>query len=290
MIKLSIIVPIYNAERLLMRCIDSVMHQPLRSLELILVNDGSTDGSLAICHNMVGKDNRIRVVDKTNGGVSSARNVGIELAQGEYITFVDADDYIAAGTFKEDMFQSNADVIEFPYSGMTGHNPYEMCRYSKTNNEVYLQMTTYMHNPCWARFYKRAVIANIRFKEDIRMGEDILFLVQIFPRINSYFLIPGVHGYEYNSDNPLSAMHVHYTSHDLDKLNAIILHEAQECKNALAWFYILRHCLIYSLQHHMLATLLPNLHWHKLIFSPISAKGKKDLAICKINYILGRIS
>lgn len=290
MIKLSVIIPIYNSESVLKFCVNSILHQPLRSLELILVNDGSMDGSLAICYDMAVIDERIHIIDKGNGGVSSARNVGIEHAQGEYITFVDADDYIEADTFTEVVFQSNADVIEFPYSGMPGHKPYEIGRYSKNSNEIYLQMTTFMHNPCWARLYKRAVIGDIRFKEDIRMGEDILFLVQLFPHINSYHLIPGLHGYVYDNDNPLSAMHVNSKSDNLDSLNAVILYEAQQNDNRLAWFYVIRHCLVFSLRYHMLSTLLPKILWSKLLLASIPLKDKKDLAVCKINYILGRIS
>ena len=91
---ISIIVPIYNAEQYLHRCIDSILHQNYTDFELLLIDDGSKDASGAICDEYAAKDTRVRVFHKENGGVSSARNLGLDNAQGEYITFCDADDYV----------------------------------------------------------------------------------------------------------------------------------------------------------------------------------------------------
>lgn len=99
--KVSIVVPVYNVERQLARCINSLRTQTIEKVEIILVNDGSTDKSLEICRYFAELDRRIKVIDKPNGGVSSARNKGIELAQGEYIGFVDPDDWI-----EPDMYRS----------------------------------------------------------------------------------------------------------------------------------------------------------------------------------------
>jgi len=93
MMKVSIIVPIYNAERYLGECIESILTQSYRNIEAILVNDGSTDCSLSICESYARKDDRIRIINKANSGVSDTRNVGIEAATGEYVCFSDADDY-----------------------------------------------------------------------------------------------------------------------------------------------------------------------------------------------------
>jgi len=94
--KVSIIVPIFNASDYLGRCVESLLKQTMKSLEIILVNDGSTDDSLQICHFYAKDDKRIRVIDKPNGGVSSARNLGLDVARGEYIGFVDPDDWVEA--------------------------------------------------------------------------------------------------------------------------------------------------------------------------------------------------
>lgn len=93
-VKVSVIVPVYNSRKYLKECIESIINQDLEEIELILVNDGSTDNSLDICQKYAMKDSRIKIIDKPNGGVSSARNAGILAASGEYIGFVDSDDWI----------------------------------------------------------------------------------------------------------------------------------------------------------------------------------------------------
>lgn len=93
--KVSVIVPIYNVEPYLRRCVDSVLAQTLSELEIILVNDGSSDGCPSICDEYAGRDSRIKVIHKINGGLSSARNAGLDAATGDFIAFVDSDDYIA---------------------------------------------------------------------------------------------------------------------------------------------------------------------------------------------------
>ena len=92
--KISIIVPIYNVEKYLERCINSLINQTYKNIEIILVNDGSTDNSLIICEKYKNIDSRIILVNKENGGLSDARNVGIDNSSGNYITFIDSDDYI----------------------------------------------------------------------------------------------------------------------------------------------------------------------------------------------------
>ncbi len=95
MSKISVIVPIYNVEKYLDRCVSSIVGQTFRDFELILVDDGSPDGCPAICDEYAEKDSRIRVIHKENGGLSSARNAGLDIARGEYISFIDSDDYIS---------------------------------------------------------------------------------------------------------------------------------------------------------------------------------------------------
>lgn len=103
---LSIIVPIYNAQNYLEKCVNSIRDQFFSDWELILINDGSTDNSEYICKNFSDRDGRIRVFNKTNGGAASARNYGLNVARGEYVTFVDSDDYI-----EPDMYQNMLKII-----------------------------------------------------------------------------------------------------------------------------------------------------------------------------------
>lgn len=97
---ISIIIPVYNVEKYLRRCIDTVVNQTYKILEIILIDDGSTDNSGKICDEYAAKDNRIKVIHKQNGGVSSARNFGLDIAKGDYIGFVDSDDYIDFNMFE----------------------------------------------------------------------------------------------------------------------------------------------------------------------------------------------
>lgn len=116
---LSVIVPVYNAEKYLRRCVESILNQTFSDLELLLINDGSTDNSGAICDEYAEKDSRIQVFHKTNGGVSSTRNMGLVLAQGEWVTFVDADDWIETDTFEKvckRLQEENADICLYDFN------------------------------------------------------------------------------------------------------------------------------------------------------------------------------
>ena len=104
--KLSIIIPVYNAEAFLPRCIESILNQTYRNLEILLVNDGSKDDSLQICLQYAKTDSRILVFDKSNGGAASARNLGLKHVTGEYIGFCDSDDF-----FDEDTFSSLINIV-----------------------------------------------------------------------------------------------------------------------------------------------------------------------------------
>ena len=110
---ISVIVPIYNVEQYLKKCIESIISSTYANLEIILVDDGSTDGSGKICDEFQAKDKRIRVVHKKNGGLSDARNVGLEIARGEFVSFIDSDDYIDSEMFEEVLtqFDKNTDIV-----------------------------------------------------------------------------------------------------------------------------------------------------------------------------------
>lgn len=114
--KISVIVPIYNVEKYLRRCINSIQQQTYTNIEIILVDDGSPDGSGKICDELAGSDDRIHVVHKTNGGLSSARNTGLEIAQGEYVTFVDSDDWIVSDIYEKCIdvaLSTKCDVVDY---------------------------------------------------------------------------------------------------------------------------------------------------------------------------------
>ena len=109
---ISVIVPVHNGEAFLSDCLESLVRQTWRQLEILVIDDGSTDGSAALCRRWQEKDGRIRFFQKENGGVSSARNLGLEMARGEYAAFVDADDWLLPGMLQEQLEQVMATLTE----------------------------------------------------------------------------------------------------------------------------------------------------------------------------------
>lgn len=116
--QISVIVPIYQSERYIGRCVDSILSQDYTDFELLLIDDGSTDASGAICQEYADRDSRVKVLHRMNGGLSAARNSGIDMAQGKWITFIDSDDAIAQSTFSENMrileSDQDIDILEYP--------------------------------------------------------------------------------------------------------------------------------------------------------------------------------
>lgn len=176
--KLSVIVPVFRTEATLKRCLDSILNQNLPDFELIIVNDGSDDGSGLICEQYAEKDNRIRVIHKENGGLSSARNKGIALSQGEYITFVDSDDELASGTYKDVLSEiGDSDIIEYPIAGRLS---LESREYSDMK-EYWLCEKVYTHTYVWNKIFRRTLFDGVRFPEG-KVFEDAYILPHLLNR------------------------------------------------------------------------------------------------------------
>lgn len=142
---ISVIVPIYNVEKYLSKCIDSILEQSYRNLEIILVDDGSTDASGRICDVYLGKDQRIQVIHKANGGLSDARNAGIDVANGEYFAFVDADDFISSSMFERLLYiikEEKADVALCGFQSL-----------DETGKCIPRMTSTVLENGCYDRDY-----------------------------------------------------------------------------------------------------------------------------------------
>ena len=183
---LSIIIPVYNAAPTIGRCVESVLRQPLSDMEVLLVDDGSTDGSGATVDGFAGTDSRIRVIHKPNGGVSSARNAALDEARGEWVMFVDADDSLLPGSLSVDDWSADWTL----YSVCT-----EGC-----NNEIHdLQDadlprpaefisrnldTVHLRTP-WGKVYSRRLIGELRFDESMRLGEDLVFNLEYASRVST---------------------------------------------------------------------------------------------------------
>jgi len=190
MCKLSIIVPIYNTDRSLGRCIDSILSQSTKEIELILIDDGSVDNSGVICDSYAKKDNRVKVIHKKNEGVSIARNTGINVAIGEYIGFVDADDYLDKDMCSEAYraaIAGNYDMVMFDtyiVKDINSENKLSVdtitqlersCELKK--NDIYPILLRYMAGTVWRCLYKREFINRhkISFPASLPLSEDRIF-------------------------------------------------------------------------------------------------------------------
>lgn len=189
---ISVIVPVYNTEQYLHRCIDSILAQTYTDFELLLIDDGSTDSSGAICDDYAAKDPRVRVFHKENGGVSSARNLGLDNAQGEWITFVDSDDWVVKSMLYNLIEIDDADLIigamQFEHDNTVGVFPrtgrLEGCTlYSLLAENIDHHSIC---GPC-SKFFKRSAINDnlLRFSESLTFGEDAVFVKQYLANVLS---------------------------------------------------------------------------------------------------------
>lgn len=177
---ISVIVPVYNAEKFLERCIRSILAQTHREIELILVDDGSRDGSAAICDEWVLHDPRIRVIHKANAGVSAARNDGIEASKGEFIAFCDNDDFYAPGMLArllEMCLANNADIAHcrreraiIESLPTPDRQPVEVLTGREALEDFYSFCTPYI----WDKLYRRRVWNEVRFPVGSYTGEDVM--------------------------------------------------------------------------------------------------------------------
>lgn len=184
--KLSVIVPVYNVESYLADCIKSILNQSFKDFELILVNDGSTDNSLQICKQYQELDKRIKVFDKPNGGVSTARNRGLKEATGEWIYFVDADDTLCDGLFTILEMEQNCDIIQFGYHTIQSNGTI-ITKYPHSNTvynsaDEYINYAKFKTLTLWIHFIKSEVINQnqITFSEGIKYAEDLEFVIKCY--------------------------------------------------------------------------------------------------------------
>ena len=206
---ISIIVPVYKAEKYLAACLNSLIHQEYQNIEIILIVDGSPDNSLAICREFAAKDARLQVIDQENQGVSAARNRGIELARGRYITFVDSDDYLAPDyltVLYRDMVEQDVDVaccdlIEV-MNGKQVENQLIRIRRSRrigTEEELFESLTL-PEEPFWSnvtlKLYKAEFVKQCRFKP-LRYGEDLVFFFDLCTTLKPRLYLNTYQGYYY---------------------------------------------------------------------------------------------
>ena len=213
---ISVILPIYNMEDCLVRCLGSILNNTFPNLEVICVDDGSRDSSLKILLEYEQKDSRIRVISKENGGVSSARNAGLDLMTGQYVSFVDPDDYIHPQLFEflfRALQESQADfsICGFHRVIAEGAEIYRepitfdsdaVQEYSVSQIFRNRQLRTF----CWGKLFRSDLVSNIRFREDIQYAEDTVFFYEVCEHILSVkgVGVPYVLYYYVQRENSLS--------------------------------------------------------------------------------------
>lgn len=197
---ISIIVPVYNVEQYLPRCIDSILAQSFPDFELILVEDGSPDNCGVICDEYAARDNRVRVIHKENGGVSSARNAGLDAAAGEYIMFCDSDDYVSPDwvqqLYRAVRSYANAFVNCNVWTVASDGNM--VLRYDVANPNRIIPMHSYyelyvssLDSSLWNKIYSGEIIREqqLRFYEDLHIGEDVVFNVEYYKTCDQIIFI-----------------------------------------------------------------------------------------------------
>lgn len=198
----SIIVPVYNAEKTIGRCIESILSQTFRDFELILLDDGSTDSSGAVCDGFAVEDDRIRVIHKENSGVSDTRNLGITLARGEYLQFLDSDDWItpdATGLFMRSAVENQADMVIADFYRVIGER---VSQKGAIEDDGLLDRAAFaacmMKNPAdfyygvlWNKLFKRSIIEEHQLKMDASISwcEDFMFNLEYIRHVKSIYVL-----------------------------------------------------------------------------------------------------
>ena len=179
----SVIVPVYQVESYLERCVESIRNQTYARLEILLVDDGSTDGSGIRCDELAALDSRIRVIHQKNAGVSAARNAGLDAARGELIAFCDADDYVEPDMYEHlaELLHQNGDADMAVCSGWYEYGEHTRKTFEEPESEVCLfsreairelHRRYYLRAYVWNKLFRRGVLSDIRFSEELSFGED----------------------------------------------------------------------------------------------------------------------
>lgn len=196
MFKVSVIIPVYNVEAYLKECVDSVLAQTFKDIEILLIDDGSPDNSGTICDQYAAKDNRIKVFHKSNGGSSSARNYGMDKALGEYLIFLDSDDYwITADMLSlllKKIESENLDIVrgEFINVDVQGNKLHTSIQFLKSLNlkdqvlDSYEMMKSVINGQFFSVLFmfRKSSIDNLRFNENLAFLEDMDFVIKLFSK------------------------------------------------------------------------------------------------------------
>ncbi|GAL90631.1 glycosyltransferase [Jejuia pallidilutea] len=221
--KVSVVVPVYNVEKYLHRCVDSLLKQSYKNLEIILINDGSLDSSGEICDELAKKDHRIKVVHQKNGGLSAARNTGLNHVTGDYISFIDSDDWIEQSMYEEMLYYAynhNLDIIECDIQSTMDPEKKAKEKFIIENKEQNaLRIIENQFFSVCRRIYRYNLIKDLRFIENY-IYEDMIFTTFFFKRIDKVGYINKPF-YNYFIENSSSIMHGAYKEKNVKSIDAI---------------------------------------------------------------------
>lgn len=207
---LSVIIPVYNAQHCLPEALQSVLDQGIEDIEIILINDGSRDNSLAVCRDYAAKDPRIKVLDQENGGPGAARNTGLKAASGEFISFVDSDDALLPGSLKRLLHAAQAheaDIVIAHFNILINNKTLDrgyVMEDGSVNQEDFLHRLahrpgSYYYSALWNKLYRRQILAdhNLSFDHSYTWGEDFDFNMRFYRHVKKVaFVKEPVYTYE----------------------------------------------------------------------------------------------
>ncbi len=207
---ITVIIPVYNAEKYIAECLESLINQTYKNLEIIVINDGSKDNSGTICDQYKEKDSRIQVIHKENGGVSLARNSGLEIAKGKYIAFVDGDDYLDKEYFEKMLKilkEKQVDIVLCGFNRVYDNNIEKVTKGKSLimNKEEFLTDILNVQGGAGivhSKLWKKEVIQGINFDKNIKIGEDSFFCIQAVKNVNNvYVLDEALYNYRFNNES-----------------------------------------------------------------------------------------
>lgn len=231
---ISVIVPVFNGQDYLKDCINSIEIQTYSNIEILIINDGSTDGTDLVCQQLKAQNSKIRLFYLDDQGVSAARNLGLQEAKGEYLTFVDADDCILPDMLEvlyETLLSNNSDVAGCKFRCWNNQEEWHQIQNIANKDKHHIdtnQVKTYStqeylkdeimygNSRCWSKLYKASILDGLKFRIDLTIGEDMLFLIDLLPKVtkiaeNDYT------GYGYYQ-NPKGAMYRKFKPDYMDQI------------------------------------------------------------------------
>lgn len=256
--KISIIIPIYNCVDYLNRCLNSIINNTYKNLEIICINDGSTDNCLSVLKEFASRDKRFVIIDQKNAGVSQARNVGLLKASGDYISFIDADDYIHAQYFEfllNAIQENNADIAvsnyKVTYTSENNSALHEQVPAFNQLNYSHLRPPHTLRSYIWGKLYKKSLLDNRYFDSNLKLYEDKDFAISLLCDFSSLKIVATSLPLYYYYMRENSATKIFDNMFALQSLNHMLTKAKEQKNNTLFYDEIFRHSMsIYENEFH----------------------------------------